>query len=201
LTTLAGDLLPGVRATNEPKRIKCGAPDVIVQHGQTPLGYIEAKDIGESLDKAEKSEQLKRYFESLNNVILTDYLEFRWYVNGEKRETVRLATPSGKKLKPDAAAADLVSLFQRFQAVQTPTLRNPKELAQRMAKLAQLIREVTANALKEEDNKGDLHEMLESFRRVLLADLTSAGFADMYAQTLCYGLFAARCTTVTGGAH
>ena len=85
-------LKKGIVATNEPRRIKCGAPDFIITKGHTPLGYIEAKDVGVSLDQEECSEQLLRYRESLANLILTDYLEFRWYVNGERRQTTRLAT-------------------------------------------------------------------------------------------------------------
>ena len=73
----------GVTATNEPQRIKCGAPDFIVTRGIVPLGYVEAKDVGVSLGRAEESEQLQRYRESLENLLLTDYLEFRWYVRGE----------------------------------------------------------------------------------------------------------------------
>ncbi len=38
-----------------------------------------------------------------------------------------------------------------------------------------------------------LDDQLESFPKVLLKDLTKDQFADMYAQTICYGLFAARC--------
>jgi hypothetical protein len=64
---------------------------------------VGTKDIGEDLNKVEKSEQLKRYRESLHNLILTDYLEFRWYVNGEHRLTARIATEGqGKRLTPDA---------------------------------------------------------------------------------------------------
>ncbi len=70
----------GITATNEPKRIACGAPDYIVTKSQIPLGYIEAKDIGKCLTKVEGSSQIKRYLGSLNNLIITDYLEFRWYV-------------------------------------------------------------------------------------------------------------------------
>lgn len=72
-----------VRATNEPKQIACGAPDFIVTRGVLPLGYIEAKDVSIDLAKTEKSEQLGRYRESLRTFVLTDYLEFRWYLDGE----------------------------------------------------------------------------------------------------------------------
>ena len=69
-------------AVNDPRREKCGAPDFIVQKDKVPLGYLECKDIGADLPKVLKTDQLKRYLESLGNLILTDYLEFRWFVHG-----------------------------------------------------------------------------------------------------------------------
>ena len=91
-------LTTGIVATNEPRRVKCGAPDYIVTKGHTPLGYIEAKDIGKPLAEVERSEQLKRYLESLGNLVLTDYLEFRWYVAGQHRLTARLASIVNDKI-------------------------------------------------------------------------------------------------------
>src|SRR5687767_9456701 len=85
LKTLVESLANGVTATNEPKRVKCGAPDFIVTKGSVPLGYIEAKDVGQVLDVHEKSEQMLRYLPGLSNLVLTDYLEFRWYVDGKYR--------------------------------------------------------------------------------------------------------------------
>src|SRR4030042_940935 len=61
LEALIGNLSSAVTATNEPKHIECGAPDFIVRKGSVTVGYIEAKDIGKSLDEVEKSEQLNRY--------------------------------------------------------------------------------------------------------------------------------------------
>jgi len=81
----------GIAATNEPKRVKCGAPDYVIEHDNLTIGYVEAKDVGIALDKIEKDEQLGRYRRALDNLILTDYLEFRWYVKGEKQMTARLA--------------------------------------------------------------------------------------------------------------
>ena len=91
LKTLLETLMPGITATNEPRRIECGAPDFIITQAKTPIGYIEAKDVGVSLGAEQRSEQMGRYRDSLNNLILTDYLEFHWYVVGEHRNTVRLA--------------------------------------------------------------------------------------------------------------
>ena len=76
-----------IRATNEPKRVECGAPDFILRRDGLTVGYVETKDVGADLDTIEKSDQLKRYRQALPNLILTDYLEFRWYVNGAHRLT------------------------------------------------------------------------------------------------------------------
>ncbi len=190
-----------VTATNEPKRIKCGAPDYIITRKDIPLGFVEAKDIGISLDDTENSEQLKRYRDSLANLILTDYLEFRWYVSGELRLTARLAKPqaNGKLRAETEGAQKLAELLQAFFAENIPVISSPKELAVRMAALARLIRSIISKTFAEEDDHGALHEQMEGFRKVLLHDLTAEQFGDMYAQTICYGLFAARCNSL--GAH
>ncbi|HEY6328251.1 MAG TPA: type ISP restriction/modification enzyme, partial [Blastocatellia bacterium] len=184
-----------VTATNEPRRTRVGAPDLIVSRAQVPVGYVEAKNVGSSLDQAEKSEQIERYLKGLGNLILTDYLEFRWFVAGKHRLSARLAAVGGgNKLRTDNDAADRVAkLLASFLNTQVPVVDTPKDLATRMAAIAQLIRDTIRNALKLEPKSGSLHEQMEGFRRVLLHNLTEDEFADMYAQTICYGLFAARC--------
>lgn len=185
-----------VTATNEPKRVKCGAPDYIVTKGQVPLGYIEAKDVDIPLLAIEKGEQMERYLGSLGNLILTDYLEFRWYVEGEHRFTARLATVGrNNKLRVDADGAEHVAeLLLQFLRATVPTISKPKELAIRMAALTHLLRDAMTTAFADEGEQGGLlHEQLNSFRAVLIHGLLPANFADMYAQTICYGLFTARC--------
>jgi predicted helicase len=200
LKELIESFAAGVTATNEPRRIKCGAPDFIVTKKQTPLGYIECKDIGKSLTEVERTDQIKRYRESLGNFILTDYLEFRWYVAGLYRSSVQLAAVADGKIKLSKnAEAALQELLQAFLTISTPTVNSPKELAVRMAALARLIRDIMKATFNEEDLTDDepdpLHEQLTGFRKVLIHDLSPEQFADMYAQTICYGLFAARCNT------
>ncbi|MBN2187530.1 MAG: N-6 DNA methylase, partial [Dehalococcoidia bacterium] len=200
LEALIGNLSSGVTATNEPKHIECGAPDFIIRKGALTIGYIEAKDIGKSLDETEKTEQLKRYFPSLSNLILTDYLEFRWYVDGESRLSARLGTlTADSKIKRDntgiQAVAELLSVFLAHKAEAVGT---PKELAMRMARQAHLIRNLIINAFGKETEGGNLHSQLVAFRDNLIPDLSVEQFADMYAQTLAYGLFAARCTSDSG---
>jgi predicted helicase len=195
LKLLIESLGKGIIATNEPKRDEeIGAPDYIVTRGRVPLGYVEAKDVGKSLGKAEKTAQLKRYRDGLANLILTDYLEFRWYLGGEHRLTARLGTAGEDgKIRRDRRGEEAVrELLEGFLTVSAPSIARPKELAERMAGLARLIRDAIREAFHEEAKQGRLHNQFEGFRRVLLHDLTPEQFADMYAQTIAYGLFAAR---------
>jgi hypothetical protein len=115
LQTMLPRLVQGVTAVNEPKRVACGAPDYAVLRSfggnLLTIGYIEAKDIGVSLDKIEKDEQLKRYLYALDNLILTDYLEFRWYINGEKQMTSRLATPYDRPLDQKLSSITCMLFF------------------------------------------------------------------------------------------
>ena len=188
---------PKVIATNEPRRIKCGAPDYIITRKDIPIGFVEAKDVGIALDDVENSEQLKRYRDSLSNLILTDYLEFRWYVSGELRMSCRLGKMQANgKLRVEAEGVQhLTELLQGFFATDIPVVSSPRELAVRMAAMARLIRTIIGKTFGEEGEHGALHEQMEGFRQVLLHDLTAEQFGDMYAQTICYGLFAARCNS------
>ncbi|MFN5065664.1 MAG: type ISP restriction/modification enzyme [Aphanizomenon sp.] len=197
LKKLMESLDSGIQAINEPKRIACGAPDFLVKNGVLDVGYMEAKDISVSLKKVEKTAQMGRYFQALGNLILTDYLEFRWYVQGELTLTAALGTiDKNKKIKLDKEGIQEVDqLLQQFLLAKVPQITTPKDLAKRMASLAQLMRDAIKTALNDVDKGGTLREQLESFQRVLIKDLTVEQFADMYAQTICYGLFAARCNT------
>ncbi len=202
LENLLETLHPAINAVNEPKSIECGSPDLVIldsKNDNMQLGHIEAKNIGISLDKALKTEQLKRYLESLHNLILTDYLEFRWFMMGKYQVemTVRLAEiDKAGTLKPlPENFAAFECLLDTFVHTQVITLRNPEELAERMAKIANLIRDSILKAYMQEKT-GPLHNQFESFCKVLMDSLTVEQFADMYAQTVCYGLFAAKCSAL-----
>jgi len=201
LKNLLCAILPDYRITNEPRRIACGSPDFEVAKDDVPVGHIEAKDIGIDLDKVQQSEQLERYLSSLNNLLLTDYVEFRWFVEREYRPemTVRLAERDKKgNLKPiPESFARLETLLQTFVNTQIVTLRSPEELADKMAHIARLINGVMLDAYKQEEKEGKdgkLHAQLNSFRTVLIDTLKVEEFTSMVAQTICYGLFAAKCS-------
>jgi len=196
LKKLIESLGPDLTATNEPKQIKCGAPDYIVTRKSIPLGHIEAKDVGKDLAAIEKDsalktpktregEQLKRYREALPNLILTDYLNFRLYVDGERRITAAV--------DPDTSNEPVQELLNAFLNPDVPTVRSPQNLAERMAAKARLARTIIHQVFDAESTHGTLHTQLDGFRKVLIETLSEDEFADMYAQTICYGLFAARC--------
>lgn len=200
LKTLLEGLAKGITATNEPQRTECGAPDFLVTKGALQVGYMEAKDVGKSLDEAEKSEQLKRYLGSLPNIILTDYLEFHWYVDGERRFSARLGTPTkdGKIKRDRAGVQTVVELLSDFLVHKAEAVGTPKELAKRMARLAHRLRDLVTTALQKKLSLPSLSNLYKAFCDTLVPDLTTEQFADMYAQTIAYGLFAARCNNPNG---
>jgi hypothetical protein len=185
-----------IEASNDPKHIECGAPDFIVEKRKVPLGYVETKDVGESLDKIEKSDQLKRYLKALHNLILTDYLEFRWYVNGEKKRMIRLAEiGKNNRLAIDPQAeTNIIQLFGDFYATEAPTVSTPKELAGRLAGVTHFIRDRIVDVLKsgEPSLQKAFAKRFNAFKDLLLPALREEEFADLYAQTMTYGLFAAK---------
>lgn len=187
----------GVQAINEPRRQKCGAPDYIIQKKNIPIGYIEAKDIDKNLDSIEKTEQLNRYRASLDNLILTNYLEFWFYVNGEHVDTIKVAELSNGKIKTnDKEYQRLINAIRNFCDYQGQTIKSPKQLATLMAQKAVMIRDVIINALNL-DSESSLVSQRNAFKQILLHDLTNHTFADMYAQTIAYGLFVARLNDTT----
>ncbi len=190
LKTLLESLGERLTATNEPRQVTdCGKPDIAVYQGPVLLGYLETKDIGINLDAEEKGPQLKRYREALPNLILTNYLEFRWYVYGERRAVVSLGHVERegrvKARKEDLAAVG--ELLAQFLALKLPSIGTAKELALRMAKLAGLMHNAALKTLEIEPPTGTLKGWLAAFEKTLVPNLSPEQFADMYAQPLTYG--------------
>ena len=188
-----------VRAINEPSHVACGAPDFVVVRVDVPIGHIECKDVPVPLEQAAASAQLRRYRAGLPNLILTDYLEFRWYADGELRESARLGRIDGHGgiIAEKNGTKTVGALFDAFLAADPPTISDPRALAERMASQARLLRDAIERILGEEGHSGTLRDMLAAYRDVLIAGLSEGEFADLQAQTAAYGLFAARCLHTT----
>lgn len=204
LQQLLSEMLPTFVVTNEPARIECGAPDFIISSSKTntPVFYVEAKDIDDrDLDgRKENKEQFTRYKKSLDHIIFTDYLDFHLYENGEWVKNVRLAEVQGDNIvlcKEDLE--DFIALVNHIASTKPSKITSAKRLAIQMAAKARILASTINNAfcLAEEDSKSaeknkQLQGQLDAFRKVLINDLTPQGFADIYAQTVAYGMFAAR---------
>lgn len=207
LQTLLETVLHGITATNEPRRIECGAPDFVVayKNEEIPIGYIEAKDINKNLTEVDKTDQLKRYKQSLENLLLTDYLYFVWYIKGERVADVRIASIEHGKIKPEPENwSRFEDLLKEFGAHRGQSITSAETLAKMMAAKARMMQHILETALTQDqadelNPDTPLQEQYKAFKDVLLHELKPEEFTDIYAQTIAYGMFAARIHDNTAG--
>ena len=188
-----------VRVTTLPKPTDAGNPDFRLWNGTDRIiGYVEAKKpTEERLDTIEDSEQLTRYRSTFPNLILTNFLEFRLYRNGERLETVLAARPMVlnrlRTTPPVEKPDELHALLDRFLGFSLPKAFTAQSLAVELAKRTRFLRDIVAQQLQQEQEKlGVLSGFFEAFQTYLIGTLTPEDFADLFAQTITYGLFAAR---------
>ena len=182
LQVLLETVLPDVRVTNEPKQIACGAPDFVLSRNQIPLGYIEAKDTGKKLDDAVHKEQLTRYTESLDNLIFTNYLEFRLIRAGKLVSTVVIGEVVNGSIQRKAESfVAFAALLDTFIGYQGQTITSANDLAKYMAHKARLLSQVITLALQQDEQeaqtetKSTLQGQLSAFKKYLI--LNRPGFA------------------------
>jgi predicted helicase len=197
LQQLLATLLPQLVVSNEPARQACGAPDYILQRkeGNIPVAFVEAKDIGDTDlgGRKQHKEQFDRYRASLDNIIFTDYLDFWLYENGEFVESVCIAELRGNIIVPlKENFAKFESLITHFGNAQPQRITSPSKLAQIMAAKARLLADVIEQTLENGSGDGNLEGQMVAFKDVLIHDITPKEFADVYSQTIAYGMFAAR---------
>jgi hypothetical protein len=185
--------------TTLPKKTEAGNPDFRIWDGKQHItGYIEAKRPGENLDVIETSEQLKRYRNTFPNLILTDFYEFRLYRNGQMIDKVSIGRPFiAKKLQtipPLENEEKFISLLEKYFSFSLPKVFSAENLAKELATRTRFLRdEVIAKELEEEEKeKGNIFGFYNAFKQYLVANLSQKDFADIYSQTITYGLFAAR---------
>ena len=197
LQTFIESFFKNISVINEPKRNEWGAPDYIIKRKEVPIGYIETKNIDADLDKIEKSEQMKRYLSGLENLILTNYLEFRFYRYEQKIKTVKIGFVEQEKIKP---LTDNFSLFEGLIkdfcqfGLREKSIKSAGELAPMLARKARMLEHIIYSAVsdRKELENNSLIGQLRAFKKILIHDLNEEIFADIYAQTIAYGLFIAR---------
>ena len=178
-----------IRLTQEPRGLnQIGRPDFIAVEGLLPIGYIEAEGYGRDLNNltGHAREQNQRFIENLDNFILTNFLDFQLWRDGQQRITANIQdTPE-----------DVQSLLEQFLNAGHIPITSPEVLARHLARRTRELQTQITTTLTDENSH--IYGMFTAFKELLIATLTPDDFADMYAQTLAYGLFAARCTLANG---
>jgi hypothetical protein len=193
---------PRVQVTSQPKKTEAGNPDFRVWDGkQHIVGYIEAKPpTQENLEIIETSAQLKRYLNTFPNLILTNFFQFRLYRNGELIDAVQIARPFTvyklKSIPQVEKEKEFLALLEKYFAFSLPKTYSAKSLAVELAKWTRYLKEQIVVEMQKE--KGDLVGFYEAFQKYLIGSLTREDFSNLYAQTITYGLFAARTRAKNG---
>ena len=167
---------------------------------EIPIGFIEAKNIGDTdLDGKKKSgnkEQFDRYKASLSNILFTDYIDFHLYQDGVFITKISIGELTVNGIKP---VSDNFSRFENlikdFVTHIGQNIKSSKRLAEMMAGKARLLSDIIEKALnsdEEEQANSTLKDQMLAFKQILIHDITPKAFADVYAQTIAYGMFAAR---------
>ncbi|MDP2208570.1 MAG: type ISP restriction/modification enzyme [Bacteroidota bacterium] len=193
--------IKNVDITILPKKTDAGNPDFRVWDGKNHItGYIEAKEPSvENLSYIEDTGQLQRYLNTFPNIILTNFYEFRLYRDGELiaktsigRSKIARKLQTAPPVENENEFYDLLNLFFSFSL---PKINSAKTLAVELAKRTRFLKdEVVSIELEEEEKTGrkTILGFYEAFKKYLIGTLTKEQFADLYSQTLTYGLFAAR---------
>ena len=200
LQHLLESLVSDIRATNEPKRQSCGAPDYIITRGEIPVGFIEAKDVGdkdlEGKKKTGNQEQFDRYKTGLANLIITDYIDFHFYRDGVFTTKISIGKVDNGAIVPLPENYDqFTQLFKNFCETISQSIKSPTRLAEMMAGKARLMADIIEKSLNEDDKEGNLSNLkrqMLSFQKMLISDIDNKSFSDLYSQTIAYGMFAAR---------
>jgi predicted helicase len=202
LKDLLQSLLPKMVVTNEPAHFECGAPDYIIQREKDhlPVFFVEAKDVNDNdLDGRNKNahkEQFDRYKQALDYIIFTDYLDFHLYEHGEFVDSVRIAEIKGEKIVGIAEAEDkFLVMIQHLGASAIQRVTSASRLAKLMAGKARLLANIIEQAMNDDTDSyanDNLRGQYQAFKDVLIQELKPTDFADIYAQTIAYGMFAAR---------
>lgn len=202
LKDLLQSLLPKMVVTNEPAHFECGAPDYIIQREKDhlPVFFVEAKDVNDNdLDGRNKNahkEQFDRYKQALDYIIFTDYLDFHLYEHGEFVDSVRIAEVKGDKIVGIAEAEDkFLSMIQHLGSSAIQRVTSASRLAKLMAGKARLLANIIEQAMNDDTDSyanDNLRGQYQAFKDVLIQELKPTDFADIYAQTIAYGMFAAR---------
>ena len=167
-----------------PRKAEWNNPDFKIKTENDIVGYIEAKTPGTDMVKIEKSKQLKGYMEAYDNLITTDFYTFRLF-----RNKVIIKEVSLENIRDSKKLDDLSELISAFFDYSTPEFRTADILAKKLADKTKLLRDQVKSDL--DIKKREVVYLHETFNEFLMNDINPNKFADMFSQTITYGLFIA----------
>ncbi|WP_306097279.1 type ISP restriction/modification enzyme [Qipengyuania flava] len=186
------------RVINEPKRSEGGMPDFLFQRNGVAFGWAEAKDIDKDVIKLKgySVEQRKRYENAYPNLLYTNGVDFEFIRNKEVVHHTSIADFLGDLggLQPlPEKFGELERQLKLFVEQKPISIRSAQKLAEMMAGKAAIIKDEVGIALAEDaEFRSGLGRQYNTFKDNLLPNLTPGEFADIYAETITYGMFAAR---------
>ena len=180
-----------------------GTPDFTVKKGALIIGYVENKKIGENLEKIIKSDQIKKYQQLNDNILITNYCDWLLLTKGEnKTENIvraSLCTPDDIHQKgfrvSDKNRQAVASLLQQFFSTAPAKISRASELAYELAMRGKILRDLLQTELHRqqiESQHSKLYGLYGAFKQEISSALKMEEFADAFAQTLAYGLFMAK---------
>ena len=195
LQTLFRSVDPALDVINEPKKSEGGMPDFLFQRNAISIGWAEAKDIDKDVIrlKGYSVEQRRRYEAAYPNLLYTNGVDFEFIRSGEPVHLVSIADfAPGLPARPDRYG-ELARQLTLFAEQRPVSIRSAQNLAQRMAAKAAIIKDEIGLALAADaEFRTGLGRQFTTFKENLLPNLTPDEFADIYAETITYGMFAAR---------
>ncbi len=189
---LMEEIVPDIQVINEPSYTGGNAPDFLFKKNDLPIAYAECKDVSVDIRNKEVQKQAKRYVDAFGKILLTNYFEFQIIDESGDVQKVSIAEKKGDKFVPEEKNIEFfINLLSDYFTSTHRSIKSAKRLAEIMASKARLLRD-NALASLSENKESDIYVQYKAFKEVLISDLSEHDFADMYAQTLAYGLFVAR---------
>ncbi len=198
LESLLTKFQEGSQVIVEPRKSAVGIPDFKVSTAKELLiGYVEAKDLGRDLDRLNPGEnaQIEKYKKEYPKLIVTNFVEFRLYENGNQVDSVTITQPVTLKIGIPVLDNEgkARGLFERFYSTTIPQVHSAKHLSELLAHKTRVLRGLIREEIDLADEQNtETEKLLDTFQKTLKPDMTPELFSDMYAQTITFGLFVAR---------
>ena len=170
-------------------------PDYTVARGGLIIGHIELKAPGAGVDPdGFTGHNLDQWMQlrHLPNLLYSDGIDWILWQDGQQVARATAWTAPGKGIASARVdAADLVQVLDTFCANAPHPPATAQELARTTARLCRVLRNQILHTLETGKSEG-LEAVAEDWRSLLFPEATDAEFADAYAQTITFGLIAAR---------